>query len=303
MKKLRFGLFLGLVLTAVPSTAFAQLSAFQGNWRNNDPATGGVTRLQIATSPNVTVHAWGKCSPSDCDLGTKNGFAYGPTVGSNLNSTARAISVVFGSGFSEAIYIIHPAPSGRLQLEVYDRFTDGSGRAAYVTSETFIRETGPAASVDCLPYNVDTLQIVNEGANGWLLTDGSQRMQMLATQADAQKALAVARSHRAQCFIGRGNSRPNRKNFIMLWWRGDSGIPFSITGEDCISYNTSGLRIENEGANGWLLTDGNSRMVTLDNQADAEQALTVTRRFTKECFIGRNNTRPNRSDYIMRYWR
>jgi hypothetical protein len=89
----------------------------------------------------------------------------------------------------------------------------------------------------------------------------------------------------------------------MLWWRGDSGIPFSITGEDCISYNTSGLRIENEGANGWLLTDGNSRMVTLDNQADAEQALTVTRRFTKECFIGRNNTRANRSDYIMRYWR
>ena len=44
-------------------------------------------------------------------------------------------------------------------------------------------------------------------------------------------------------------------------------------------------------------------MVTLDNQADAEQALTVTHRFTKECFIGRNNTRPNRSDYIMRYWR
>ena len=53
MKKLWFGLFLGLVLAAVPSTAFAQLSAFQGNWRNNDPATGGVTRLQIATSPNA----------------------------------------------------------------------------------------------------------------------------------------------------------------------------------------------------------------------------------------------------------
>ena len=71
MKKLCVGLFLGFVLAAIPSTAFAQLSAFQGNWRNNDPATGGVTRLQIGTSPNVTVHAWGKCSPSDCDLGVR----------------------------------------------------------------------------------------------------------------------------------------------------------------------------------------------------------------------------------------
>jgi hypothetical protein len=187
---------------------------------------------------------------------------------------------------------------------VYDRFTDGSGRTAFVMSETFIRDTGPTARVDCLPYNVSSLQIVNEGANGWLLTDGSSRMQMLASQADAQKALAVARSHRAQCFIGRDNNRPNRKDYIMLWWRGDSGIPLTIPGfEDCISYDRSGLRIENEGASGWLLTDGSSRMVTLDNQTDAEQALTVTRMFSRQCFIGRNNTRPNRKDFIVQYWR
>jgi hypothetical protein len=304
MKKLYVGLFLGFVLAAIPSTAFAQLSAFQGNWRNNDPATRGVTRLQIDTSPNVTVHAWGKCSPSDCDQGTRNGFAYGPNVSSNLNSSARAISVVFSSGFSEAIYIIRPASGGRLQLDVYNRFTDGSGRTAYVGSGTFIRETGPAARVDCLPYNPGSLRIENEGASGWLLTDGSQRMQTLASQADAQKALAMARQHRAQCFIGRDNTRPNRKDYIMLWWRGDSGIVSPIPGgEDCISYNTGGLRIENEGANGWLLTDGSSRMVMLDNQDDAEQALTVTRRFSRQCFIGRNNTRPNRKDFIVQYWR
>ena len=159
MKKLWFGLFLGLVLAAVPSTAFAQLSTFQGNWRNNNPATGGVTRLQIDTSPAVTVHAWGKCSPSDCDMGTRNGFAYGPNVSSNLNSSARAISAVFSSGFSEATFIIRPAPGGRLQLDVYDRFTDSSGRTAYTTSETFIRDTESTARVDCLPYNAGKLFI------------------------------------------------------------------------------------------------------------------------------------------------
>ena len=77
-----------------------------------------------------------------------------------------------------------------------------------------------------------------------------------------------------------------------------------ITGaQDCISYNTGGLRIENEGANGWLLTDGSSRMAMLDNQDDAQQALTVARRFSQQCFIGRNNTRPNRKDFIVQYWR
>jgi hypothetical protein len=307
MKKLSTGSFLVFLVLVLPATAFAQLSAFQGNWRNVDPATRGVTRLQIDTSPNVTVHAWGKCSPTDCDNGTVNGFAYAPNVDSNLNSSARAISAIFSnSGLGEAIFIIRPAPGGRLQLDVYDRFTDSSNRTAYVGSGTFVRDVGPAgptARVDCLTYNVSSLQIVNEGASGWLLTDGSSRMLMLASQADAQKALALARSHRAHCFIGRENTRANRKDYIMEWWRGDSGISAPITNEDCISYNTSGLRIENEGANGWLLTDGSSRMQMLDNRSDAEQALTVTRLFSRQCFIGRNNTRPNRKDFIVQYLR
>jgi hypothetical protein len=52
-----------------------------------------------------------------------------------------------------------------------------------------------------------------------------------------------------------------------------------------------------------LLTDGSSRMATLDNRADAEQALGVAGGSSRQCFIGRGNSRPNRKDYIVQYWR
>lgn len=73
--------------------------------------------------------------------------------------------------------------------------------------------------------------------------------------------------------------------------------------QDCLSYNPNNLRIENEGARGWLLTDGSSRMLTLDNRMDAVRALALARKPTAHCFIGRNNTRPNRKDYIVQYGR
>ena len=307
MRRLFLGLSFIFFLLVAHSHASAQLSLFQGNWRNTDTATRGITRLQINTGATpVRVHAWGSCAPSDCELGTVDGFAYGPNVSSNLNSSAQAISAIFRSGFSETIFIIRPARGGRLQADVYDRFTDGSGRTAYATTYLFARQGGGGDDLgrqDCLPYNPNNLRIENEGAGGWLLTDGSSRMLILDNRADAVRALALARRHTAHCFIGRDNHRPNRKDFIMEYWTGDSGIATTIPDEDCISYNSGTLEIRDEGAGGWLLTDGSSRMVMLDNRADAEQALGVASGFSRQCFIGRNNTRPNRKDYIVQYWR
>jgi hypothetical protein len=244
-------------------------------------------------------------------MGTVDGFAYGPNVTSNLNTSAQAISAIFRSGFDESIFIIRPIGGGRLQADVYDRFTDGSGRTAFVNAYTFARAGGGGGGgggggtgrQDCLSYNPNNLRIENEGAQGWLLTDGTSRMLMLDNRADAVRALALARRHTAHCFIGRDNRRPSRKDFIMEYWTGNSGNTTTIAGEDCISYNPSSLEIRNEGAGGWLLTDGSSRIQMLDNRGDAEQALGVASGSTRQCFIGRNNTRPNRKDYIVEYWR
>ena len=82
---------------------------------------------------------------------------------------------------------------------------------------------------------------------------------------------------------------------------GQENVP--IVREDCINYNREALQVIDEGQRGWLLTDGRSRMLGLDNEEDAKAALALARRHTAQCFIGRNNRRPNRKDYIVQYWK
>ena len=41
----------------------------------------------------------------------------------------------------------------------------------------------------------------------------------------------------------------------------------------------------------------------LDDRQDAERALAVAKGYNQQCFIGRDNQRPNRKDYIVRYWK
>jgi hypothetical protein len=131
--------FLALVMA---SGASAQLNQFSGCWTNVDPGTSGVTTLEMGVSgTDVTVHAWGKCHPTDCDWGVAypSSYAYGPDVSSDLISEALAVSAVWTTSFSETLMTIRPAGGDRLQADVYTRFTDGSGRTAYTQSYVFER--------------------------------------------------------------------------------------------------------------------------------------------------------------------
>ena len=128
-------------------------------------------------------------------------------------------------------------------------------------------------------------------------------MHMLDNERDARQALALAQRHTKHYFIGRDNRRANRRDYIVEFWEGDSGIHTILGKEDSIIYDTDHLRIIDEGERGWLLTDGRSRMLMLDNERDAKQALSLARRHTMQCFIGRGNKRPNRKDYIVNYWK
>jgi hypothetical protein len=40
-----------------------------------------------------------------------------------------------------------------------------------------------------------------------------------------------------------------------------------------------------------------------DNREDADAGLAVAKAHTQLCYIGKSNTRPNRMDYIMEYWK
>jgi hypothetical protein len=164
--------------------------------------------------------------------------------------------------------------------------------------------TSAASEPYCVAYSPGALRIESKSDDIWsLIADTSYIIPRLDNKADAERALAVAKQHTARCFIGRGNRRPESRKYMMSYWTGGKVMAGTLTDEDCLGYDPQQLRIEDQGTDGWLLTDGRSRMLMLDNKADAEQALAVAKRFKEQCFIGRNNTRPGRKYYIVEYWK
>ena len=155
---------------------------------------------------------------------------------------------------------------------------------------------------DCIGYDPRALSLTKRG-NDWVLTSGRSSMKVFASRADAQKGLAVARRHTRQCFIGRGNERPDRRRYIFEYWEGDSSIESAVPGgEDCISYDPDTLSIEHRRGVGWVLKSDRSSMAVFDTREDARQGLAVARRHTRQCFIGRGNDRSDRQRYIMNYF-
>src|SRR5262249_40876383 len=134
----------------------------------------------------------------------------------------------------------------------------------------------PIAGEDCIPYNPGNLHIADAGSIGWQLLEGSSNsMLLLDNQSDAQKALALAQRHNKMCFFGRRNSRSNRADYIVYYWRGSSGQQTTIPSEDCNAYDPAALRVVNAGAIGWQLMEGTSHaMLLLDTEADAKNAQT-----------------------------
>lgn len=61
------------VVQATALAAEARYSQFSGTWVNDDPTTDGVTRLAISnTGPTITVQAFARCQPQDCNWGTRS---------------------------------------------------------------------------------------------------------------------------------------------------------------------------------------------------------------------------------------
>jgi hypothetical protein len=159
---------------------------------------------------------------------------------------------------------------------------------------------------DCLTYDPAALRTVaNPSASTWLLEAGNVLLLQLASQADAAAADALARQHTAVCFIGRPNKQTNQGSSIVQYWKpmpGPGGTN-TVPNSTCMTYDPKGLQIATRGASGWLLTDGTAWMpLALNTQQDAQNAFKLASQNNRLCIIGRDNTRPNHDDYIVRYW-
>ena len=111
------------------STAVAQIYDFQGQWVNIDPDTGGITKIVIGVEEaNVTVRAWGKCIPKDCDWGLVNATAY---VSAPYGKAARALTAVFGRSYHKTLLIIHYPQNNQVRIESYIEYAASDGRSNY----------------------------------------------------------------------------------------------------------------------------------------------------------------------------
>ena len=163
--------------------------------------------------------------------------------------------------------------------------------------------TLPSNSKDCLAIQAESVAVTADGDGTYTITDGQSQMLSAASREDAEDMATLARRHEKQCFIGRDNQRADRDAYVTEYWVGRSSVDAApLPQSDCVAYDPEDLRIVDEGADGYLLTDGASRMLLLDTRSDAERALAWAQQHSKHCFIGRDNQRPNREQFITEFW-
>ncbi len=93
---------------------------YVGEWRNVDPFTKSLTRLQIRGGyTTLTVHAWAKCPPVECDWGES-------TV--PLAPLERGLYIVWDHHYAFHKQDIKLQDDGRLKVSLTTQFKDQSGR-------------------------------------------------------------------------------------------------------------------------------------------------------------------------------
>jgi hypothetical protein len=139
--------WLVLLVLLLPATAYA-LCVEQpeaGRWKNADPATRSIPRIELRfvcqdlvingqlhpPGPPWYVHVWGKCHPTHCDWGE---------VGAS-RIPAGHIYATYNQGFARRyVYAKMSAyRPGQLWVYIWTDFTDPA-RADYAVNNWFVRE-------------------------------------------------------------------------------------------------------------------------------------------------------------------
>lgn len=88
----------------------------------------------------------------------------------------------------------------------------------------------------------------------------------------------------------------------MQYWKGESGIASNLRNGDCSPYNPQALGFTFD-ANLWTIAESGSNLLQSFEKVEAAiLGLEVVKQYSKMCFIGRDNSRENRREYIITYW-
>lgn len=296
-----------LSVTAIPG-AQAALKDFAGNWENSDRNTRGITRLQITRSgKNLEIHAWGSCSPKDCDWGVVTATPYAASVEENLVRAARTATAIFKQGHGDTILIIRLAGRKQLTVESYTSFKKGGRRANYASTYK-MRKAGLQAQFptpmpdpapvqpapqpveikeDCVAFD-PSRAAVQQVQGRWKVVVGNMwLLDFTGEKAQADQALRVIRQYlmNKQCFVGRPN--PSMQYYLS----GNNAPSGGMQGEDCNAFNLGNTQVQQVQGR-WKIVDSNHWILDFDgNQAEARQAHAIMNKygFSRICFVGRPN--------------
>lgn len=130
MKTIVRHLFMTLILLAQAGTCFAGLADFAGSWVNIDPNTQGITALEVQISGAAAkIQAFGRCQPKDCNWGSVPASVHGPSPTADLQTQAKALTAIFQTKLTMTLVVITQPDANSLQVEMFTRYIDKSGRS------------------------------------------------------------------------------------------------------------------------------------------------------------------------------
>ena len=112
-----------------------QLALIGRGWVNENTATPGITRVNVTVDGSaVSVQAWGKCDPVDCDWGVTTANTSGWT-------TNHQIVAFWDQGFATRTQTITFLAVDYVKVVTFTDFTDADGRTDYTLTEYFRVDT------------------------------------------------------------------------------------------------------------------------------------------------------------------
>ena len=141
---------------------------------------------------------------------------------------------------------------------------------------------------DCLTY--DPGNLTKQYAAGiHQIMDGSRivlRLHGGPSENIGEQGLALARRYKKHCYLGRGNTREEKGEYVFDYWRDASGSTPSIPDENCSGYNRNNLTVEDMGSgHGWRVKEHDHVLQQFDNESDARNGKLVLGKYSRICFI------------------
>jgi len=118
---------------AAPSQAPTPINDLNGTWVNVDPHASEFSRLVIE---GTTIHPYAACQPRPCDWGEVEARIYGASVRSPI---PIAMTATVDNHFDQVVITLLLEADGRLRIDSFTHFTDGSRRADYHSSGYLVR--------------------------------------------------------------------------------------------------------------------------------------------------------------------